>query len=201
MIPPPRSLRRAYAVSCRETKNPNPLPTANRFGFLDFGGPNRDRTDDLTDAKRHLNLFCIIFDYLWYFPPDFSFFPTLFRTLISMCCAAVCGASCGQNAPRPLPEMVSWLGRGAFFVPLAVWIVPPKAGFSKSFLRRPCLRNWGAVNKTRPCPVSPQPPAPLTRPLRLCAGAHIIGARKTISGGHSHGISHRARDSEKMGPL
>lgn len=36
VIPPPRSLRRAYAVSCRETKNPNPLPTANRFGFLDF---------------------------------------------------------------------------------------------------------------------------------------------------------------------
>ena len=36
VIPPPRALRRAYAVSCRETKNPNPLPTANRFGFLDF---------------------------------------------------------------------------------------------------------------------------------------------------------------------
>ena len=36
MIPPPRSLRRAYAVSCKETKNPNPLPMANRFGFLDF---------------------------------------------------------------------------------------------------------------------------------------------------------------------
>ena len=55
LIPPPRALRRAYAVSCRETKNPNPLPTANRFGFFDFGGPNRDRTDDLTDANRTLS--------------------------------------------------------------------------------------------------------------------------------------------------
>ena len=44
VIPPPRSLRRAYAVSCRETKNPNPLPTANRFGFLDFGTPEGTRT-------------------------------------------------------------------------------------------------------------------------------------------------------------
>ena len=43
VIPPPRALRRAYAVSCRETKNPNPLPTANRFGFLDFGTPEGTR--------------------------------------------------------------------------------------------------------------------------------------------------------------
>ena len=51
LIPPPRSLRRAYAVSCRETKNPNPLPTANRFGFFDFGGPDRIRTDDPYNAN------------------------------------------------------------------------------------------------------------------------------------------------------
>ena len=51
VIPPPRSLRRAYAVSCRETKNPNPLPTANRFGFFDFGGPDRIRTDDPYNAN------------------------------------------------------------------------------------------------------------------------------------------------------
>ncbi|WP_300134605.1 hypothetical protein [uncultured Oscillibacter sp.] len=63
-----------------------------------YDGLEGDRTLDLCDAKRHLNLFCIIFDYLWYFPPDFSFFPTLFRTLISMCYAAVCGMSCGQKA-------------------------------------------------------------------------------------------------------
>ena len=55
VIPPPRSLRRAYAVSCRETKNPNPLPTANRFGFLDFGGDKRDRTADLLNAIQALS--------------------------------------------------------------------------------------------------------------------------------------------------
>ena len=54
-IPPPRALRRAYAVSCRETKNPNPLPTANRFGFLDFGGDKRDRTADLLNAIQALS--------------------------------------------------------------------------------------------------------------------------------------------------
>ena len=53
VIPPPRALRRAYAVSCRETKNPNPLPTANRFGFLDFGTGSGSRTH--TVAHRNLN--------------------------------------------------------------------------------------------------------------------------------------------------
>ena len=55
VIPPPRSLRRAYAVSCRETKNPNPLPTANRFGFSYFGGDKRDRTADLLNAIQALS--------------------------------------------------------------------------------------------------------------------------------------------------
>ena len=55
VIPPPRFLRRAYAVSCRETKNPNPLPMANRFGFLDFGGDKRDRTADLLNAIQALS--------------------------------------------------------------------------------------------------------------------------------------------------
>ena len=32
-------------------------------------------------------------------------------------------------------------------MPLTVCIVTLRAGFSKSFLRRPCHRNWGAVNK------------------------------------------------------
>ena len=54
VIPPPRSLRRAYAVSCRETKNPNPLPTANRFGFLDFGTGSGSRTH--TVAHRNLKV-------------------------------------------------------------------------------------------------------------------------------------------------
>ena len=57
MIPPPRSLRRAYAVSCRETKNPNPLPMANRFGFLDFGTPEGTRTPSL--QNRNLTLYPI----------------------------------------------------------------------------------------------------------------------------------------------
>ena len=52
-----------------------------------------------------------------------------------------------KNAPRPLPETVSRLGRGAFFVPLTVCIVTLRARFGKSFLRCLCLRNWGAVNK------------------------------------------------------
>ena len=54
VIPPPRALRRAYAVSCRETKNPNPLPTANRFGFLDFGTGSGSRTH--TVAHRNLKV-------------------------------------------------------------------------------------------------------------------------------------------------
>ena len=54
VIPPPRSLRRAYAVSCRETKNPNPLPTANRFGFLDFGTAEGIRTPDLLVRSQSL---------------------------------------------------------------------------------------------------------------------------------------------------
>ena len=55
VIPPPRALCRAYAVSCRETKNPNPLPTANRFGFFDFGTPDWIRTGGL--QSRSLTLY------------------------------------------------------------------------------------------------------------------------------------------------
>ena len=65
------------------------------------GGPKGIRTLDLSDAKRHLNLFCSISNNFWYFPLGFSFFPPLFRTLISMCYAAVCGVSCGQNRSPP----------------------------------------------------------------------------------------------------
>ena len=57
LIPPPRSLRRVYAVSCKETKNPNPLPMANRFGFLDFGTPEGTRTPSL--QNRNLTLYPI----------------------------------------------------------------------------------------------------------------------------------------------
>ena len=54
LIPPPRSLRRVYAVSCKETKNPNPLPMANRFGFLDFGTAEGIRTPYLLVRSQSL---------------------------------------------------------------------------------------------------------------------------------------------------
>ena len=81
-------------------------------GDFHFGGPNRDRTDDLTDAKRHLNLFCMISNYLWHFPLGFSFFPPLFGTLISMCYTAVCGMSCGQKRSPPFAGngFPAWMG-------------------------------------------------------------------------------------------
>ena len=69
-----------------------------------FGGLEADRTLDLCDAKRHIKLFCMISNYLWRFPLGFSFFPPLFRTLISMCYAAVCGVSCGQKRSLPFAE-------------------------------------------------------------------------------------------------
>ena len=97
---PTLPLRRLMHIG-KKQKTRTRLPAANRFGSLHFGGPNRDRTDDLTDAKRHIKLFCIISNYLWYFPLSFSFFPPLFRTPISMCCAAVCGVSCGQKRSPP----------------------------------------------------------------------------------------------------
>ena len=37
-------------------------------------------------------------------------------------------------------------------MPLAVWIVPLKAGLGKSFLRRPCLRNWGGSKQSKNYP-------------------------------------------------
>ena len=42
-----------------------PLVHQNKKGtpagaFFYFGGPDRDRTGDLTDAKSHLNIFCMI---------------------------------------------------------------------------------------------------------------------------------------------
>ena len=45
---------RDYAVSCRETKNPNPLPTANRFGFFRFGTAEGIRTPDLLVSSQSL---------------------------------------------------------------------------------------------------------------------------------------------------
>ena len=128
---------------CGQTRNRRGKTTAISI----LGGLEGDRTLDLCDAKSDFKLFCMISNCLWYFSLGFSSFPPLFRTLISMCCAAVCGTSCGQKHSLPFAGAFRQRGRGAFFVPLAVWIVPLKAGFSKSFLHRPYLRNWGAVNK------------------------------------------------------
>ena len=112
---------------CGQTRNRR----GKNHGDFHFGGPDRIRTDDPYNAKRHLNLFCIIFDYLWYFPPDFSFFPTLFRTLISMCCAAVCGASCGQKNSLPFAGngFPAWIG--SIFASLTAWIVTLRAELCK----------------------------------------------------------------------
>ena len=59
-----------------------------------------------------------------------------------------------KNAPCPLPKMVSRLGRRAFFESLTACIVTLRKVLSKSFFHRPCLRNWGAVNKARIIPRS-----------------------------------------------
>ena len=77
-----------------------------------YGGLEGDRTLDLCDAKRHLNLFCMISNYLWHFPLGFSFFPPLFGTLISMCYTAVCGMSCGQKRSPPFAGngFPAWMG-------------------------------------------------------------------------------------------
>ena len=97
LIPPPRSLRRAYAVSCRETKNPNPLPTANRFGFFDFGGLEGDRTLDLCDANKPLKLFPIISGRFWPFPLRSTSSLGLFDHAVSVWSGAECGRFCGQK--------------------------------------------------------------------------------------------------------
>ena len=99
--------RRAFEMPAVTIKTTTPI----RCGCF-YGGLERDRTLDFCDAKRHLKLFCMISNYLWCFPLDFSFFPPLFRTLISMCCAAVCGASCGQKRSPPFAGngFPAWMG-------------------------------------------------------------------------------------------
>ena len=132
---------------------PPDSPNWSLFGARSvFGGPDRDRSDDLTDAKKTYKPFYTISNYLRCFPLSFSFFPPLFRPLISMCCTTVFGASCGQKRSPALAGVFRRQGRGAFFMPLAVWIVPLKAGLGKSFLCRPCLRNWGGSKQSKNYP-------------------------------------------------
>ena len=70
-----------------------------------------------------------------------------------------------KNTPCPLPETISRLGRGAFFMYMTACIVTLRAGFSKSFLRCPRLRNWETVNNvyslsTPPAPARSAPSVP-----------------------------------------
>ena len=51
---PTLPLRRLMHIG-KKQKTRTRLPAANRFGSLHYGGPNRDRTDDLTDANRTLS--------------------------------------------------------------------------------------------------------------------------------------------------
>ena len=65
--------------------------------FLKNGGPNRDRTDDLTDANELKTLICI----------DFQTFPALSAGMqmalwplfpvVTMCPGSVCGTRCGHR--------------------------------------------------------------------------------------------------------
>lgn len=109
-------------------KRSKPIPVC---GISIFGGSNRDRTDDFTDAKRYIKLFCMISNYLWCFLLGFSFFPPLFRTLISMCYAAVCGASYGQKRSLPFAGSGFPTWTGSIFASLTAWIVTLRAELSK----------------------------------------------------------------------
>ena len=135
-------------------------------GDFHFGGPNRDRTDDLTDAKRHLNLFCIIFNYLWCFPLGFSSFPPLFRTLISMCYAAVCGASCGQKRSLPFAGNGFPAWTGSVFRVFACLHCNSEGRIRQVFSAPFTAQKLGGCKQNKPCvPNLPATPAPLTRPL------------------------------------
>ena len=120
------------------------------YGFTDFsGGPNRDRTDDLTDANKPRKLFLIISGHFWLFPLRSTSSLGLFDHAVSMWSGTVCGRLCGQKRSPALADVFRRQGRGAFFMPLTACIVPLSTGLSKSFLCRPQLRNWGTGNKKR----------------------------------------------------
>lgn len=112
------------------------------YGFTDFsGGPNRDRTDDLTDANQPPKLFSIISGHFWPFPLRSTSSLSLFDHAVSVWSEAVCGRFCGQKRSPALAGYFYRQGRGAFFMPLTACIVPLWTGLSKSFLCRPRLRN------------------------------------------------------------
>ena len=117
--------------------------------WLFFGGPERDRTVDLTDANQPLKLFSIISGHFWLFPLRSTLSLGLFDHAVSVWSGAVCGGFCGQKRSTALDGVFRRQGRGAIFMPLTACIVPLQARLSKSFRCRPRLRNWGAVNKNK----------------------------------------------------
>ena len=64
-----RRLREPSLSYPKKTKNPNPFPIGNRFGFLLFRGPDRIRTDDPHNANvvRSQLRYRPIFSYFVYF--------------------------------------------------------------------------------------------------------------------------------------
>ena len=124
---------------------------------LIVGGPERDRTVDLTDANQHPKLFSIISGRFWPFPLRSTSSLSLFDYAVSVWSETVCGGFCGQKRSPALAGVFRRQGRGAFFMPLTAYIVPLWTGLSKSFLCRPWLRNWGTVNKNKHGPIKIRP--------------------------------------------
>ena len=89
-----------------------------------FGGPNRDRTDDLTDANQHPKLFSSISGCFLLFPLRSTSSLSLFDHAVSVWSGAVCGRFCGQKRSPALGGVFRRQGRGAFFMLLTACIVP-----------------------------------------------------------------------------
>ena len=93
--------------------------------------------------------FLSISGHFWPFPLRSTSSLGLFDHAVSVWSGTVCGRFCGQKRSPALAGVFRRQGRGAFFMPLTACIVPLWTGLSKSFLRRPRLRNWGTENKKR----------------------------------------------------
>ena len=98
--------------------NENRPPHKAGFGFALNGGPEGDRTLDLTDANKPLKLFSIISGRFWPFPLRFASSFGLFDHDVSVWSGAVCGRFCGQKRSPALAGVFRRQGRGAFFRPL-----------------------------------------------------------------------------------
>lgn len=87
-------------------------------GDFQYGGPERDRTVDLSDANKPLKLFSIISGHFWPFPLRSTSSLGLFDHAVSVWSEAVCGGFCGQQRSPALAGVFHRQGRGAFFMPL-----------------------------------------------------------------------------------